>query len=229
MRRRKEKGITLIALIITIIIMLILVTLTVTSAVNGGIFKKAGEAVSKTRDSMKNEQDAVNQLLAEIEKYQSGENPNTPIESEPPTVEASAEKSYDNGNHKITITATGTAAEEGTLNYNVKLYKGEYEEEKTETQKGTSGEQVTFIFENLEKYTSYTYEIEVEDENEQTGSCDGTCTTYCVGEHCDGTTLEDCNTCGGTRRSYMSGWFIARCVWCFLSVILPLLSVKNAG
>ncbi len=73
MRGKKEKGITLIALIITIIVMLILVTVTVTTAINGGIFKKAGEAVSKTKDSMKNEQDAVNQLLAEMEKYQSGE------------------------------------------------------------------------------------------------------------------------------------------------------------
>ncbi len=73
MRGKKEQGITLIALIITIIVMLILVTVTVTSAINGGIFKKAGEAVSKTKDSMKNEQDAVNKLLAEMEKYQSGE------------------------------------------------------------------------------------------------------------------------------------------------------------
>ncbi len=66
--KKKERGITLIALIITIIVMLILVTVTVTSAINGGIFKKAWEAVSKTKDSMKNEQDGINELLAEMEK-----------------------------------------------------------------------------------------------------------------------------------------------------------------
>lgn len=38
---KKQKGITLIALIITIIIMLILVGVTVTTAINGGLFEKA--------------------------------------------------------------------------------------------------------------------------------------------------------------------------------------------
>ncbi len=174
---RKEQGITLIALIITIIVMLILVTVTVTSAINGGIFKKAGEAVSKTKDSMKNEQDAVNQLLAEMEKYQSGEKE---PEKEKPTVVANAERDYIDEKHKITITATGTAEEGGKLNYNLKFYKGEHEEEKTETQEGISGEEVTFTFDELEKDTTYTYEIEVKDENELTGNCEGTCTTYCV-------------------------------------------------
>lgn len=38
---KKQKGITLIALIITIIVMLILVGVTVTTAINGGLFEKA--------------------------------------------------------------------------------------------------------------------------------------------------------------------------------------------
>ena len=46
---RREKGITLIALIITIIVMLILVTVTVTVALNGGLFGKAEEATTKTK------------------------------------------------------------------------------------------------------------------------------------------------------------------------------------
>ena len=47
---KNEKGITLIALVITIIVMLILTAVTVTMAVNGGLFeyaKKAGEATNK--------------------------------------------------------------------------------------------------------------------------------------------------------------------------------------
>lgn len=46
---KRQKGITLIALIITIIVMLILVGVTVTTAINGGLFKKAKEGKEGTR------------------------------------------------------------------------------------------------------------------------------------------------------------------------------------
>lgn len=49
MRKREEKGITLIALIITIIVMLILVGVTVNIALNGGLFTTAKEAANKTQ------------------------------------------------------------------------------------------------------------------------------------------------------------------------------------
>ena len=45
---KKEKGITLIALIITIIVMLILVGVSVTVALNGGLFSTAKEATEET-------------------------------------------------------------------------------------------------------------------------------------------------------------------------------------
>jgi flagellin len=49
MRKRDENGgITLIVLVITIVIMLILVGVTVNMAIDGNLFKKAGEAVDKT-------------------------------------------------------------------------------------------------------------------------------------------------------------------------------------
>ena len=41
---KNEKGITLIALVITIIVMLILVAVTINMAINGGLFKKANDA-----------------------------------------------------------------------------------------------------------------------------------------------------------------------------------------
>ncbi len=47
-RFREEKGITLIALIITIIIMLILVIVTVAFTMNGGLFNRAKEASAET-------------------------------------------------------------------------------------------------------------------------------------------------------------------------------------
>ena len=69
-----QRGITLIALIITIIIMLILVGVTITVAVNGGLFNYAGRAGKETNEAIKKEQElasleeglTVDQL---IEKY----------------------------------------------------------------------------------------------------------------------------------------------------------------
>lgn len=53
---RSQKGITLIALVITIIVMLILVAVTITMAVNGGLFNYAKEAGTKTNGATANEQ-----------------------------------------------------------------------------------------------------------------------------------------------------------------------------
>ncbi len=44
-----NKGITLVALIVTIIIMLILVSVTVTVAINGGLFEKARRCKNRNR------------------------------------------------------------------------------------------------------------------------------------------------------------------------------------
>ena len=51
-----QKGITLIALVITIIVMLILVSVTISMAINGGLFEKAGQAVSGTQNAINAEQ-----------------------------------------------------------------------------------------------------------------------------------------------------------------------------
>lgn len=52
---RSEKGITLIALVITIIVMLILVAVTITMAVNGGLFDYASKATKETNNAIKSE------------------------------------------------------------------------------------------------------------------------------------------------------------------------------
>lgn len=44
-----QKGITLVALVITIIVMLILVGVSVTVAINGGLFTKAKDGASNTQ------------------------------------------------------------------------------------------------------------------------------------------------------------------------------------
>ena len=54
--KKGNKGITLIALVITIIVMLILVGVTISMAVNGGLFDYAGKAAKQTKDAMKEEE-----------------------------------------------------------------------------------------------------------------------------------------------------------------------------
>ena len=53
---KKEKGITLIALIITIIVMLILVAVTINVALNGGLFDKAKTASDQTQRQVSKEE-----------------------------------------------------------------------------------------------------------------------------------------------------------------------------
>ena len=55
-----QKGITLIALVITIIVMLILVAVTITMAVNGGLFEYAGRAGTQMNGAIVNEQELAN-------------------------------------------------------------------------------------------------------------------------------------------------------------------------
>ena len=52
---KNQKGITLVALIITIIVMLILVAVSVTVALQSGLFSAAGNAASKTKEERENE------------------------------------------------------------------------------------------------------------------------------------------------------------------------------
>ena len=61
---RDQKGITLIALIITIIVMLILVVVTLTVAFQTGLFEKAGKAKNDWNTQQSIESDVDNQINA---------------------------------------------------------------------------------------------------------------------------------------------------------------------
>ena len=50
-----QKGITLIALVITIIVMLILVGVTITMALNGNLFNYAKDATKRTNEAVQGE------------------------------------------------------------------------------------------------------------------------------------------------------------------------------
>ena len=67
----KNKGITLIALIITIIILLILVGVSINLAIKGDLFGSAEKAVNGTNAKVAQEQTRVDELMGELERVES--------------------------------------------------------------------------------------------------------------------------------------------------------------
>ena len=65
----ENKGITLIALVITIIILLILATISIQSLTNTGLFQKANEAKDKTKNATENQSKTLNEYEDELNKY----------------------------------------------------------------------------------------------------------------------------------------------------------------
>jgi len=72
MLRKENKGITLVALVITIIILLILATISIQSLTNTGLFEKAKEAKEKTKNATENQAKTLNEYEDELNKYVSG-------------------------------------------------------------------------------------------------------------------------------------------------------------
>ena len=70
---KRNKGITLVALVITIIVLLILAGITISSLTNTSISAKAKEAKEKTESAQKNEQDVLGQYVDELNKQTSNE------------------------------------------------------------------------------------------------------------------------------------------------------------
>ena len=67
---KKEKGITLIALVVTIIILLILAGVTLSLALqDNGLFQKTRDAANRFSDAQINETEIVNTLENVIDQY----------------------------------------------------------------------------------------------------------------------------------------------------------------
>ena len=64
---KKNKGITLIALIITIILLLILVGVSINLAIKGNLFSSAEKAVSATNDKVGKQQSIIDELMDEFD------------------------------------------------------------------------------------------------------------------------------------------------------------------
>ena len=69
---KNQKGITLVALVITIIILSILATISIQSLTNTGLFSKAQEAKEKMQNAEENQAKMLNEYEDELNKYISG-------------------------------------------------------------------------------------------------------------------------------------------------------------
>lgn len=67
---KNQKGITLVALVITIIVLLILATVAITMAINSdGLFTKANDAVTAWNTSVNTEEATLFNLMTEVNKH----------------------------------------------------------------------------------------------------------------------------------------------------------------
>ena len=64
---KEQKGITLVALVITIIILLLLAAISIQSLTNTGLFEKADEAKRKTKNAQAEENEVIENYLAQID------------------------------------------------------------------------------------------------------------------------------------------------------------------
>ena len=105
----KNKGITLIALVITIVLMMILAGVTIKIATDGGLFDKAKDAVGQTENAIKKEQQLVNDILDEYFKPNSSED-NTEEEGLPAGLKVGDYVNYTPtpGTYKVASGANGS-------------------------------------------------------------------------------------------------------------------------
>ena len=69
-KKEKEKGITLVALVITVVVMLILAGVAIAAVVNGdGLFSRARESADIYENAAQDEQDKIQSMINEIDGY----------------------------------------------------------------------------------------------------------------------------------------------------------------
>ncbi len=145
MLKNKNKGITLIALVITIIILLILAGISISALTNQGLFKNAKAAQNTTEKAEKEQGQRLNEYEDEINKYLG----NSKEESKVPTVEEAIKKNgalsttdntelKDAKNNKIVVPAGFKIVDGATT-----VDKGIVIEDVTET--ATKGSQFVWI------------------------------------------------------------------------------------
>ena len=203
MRKTKEQGITLVALIITIIVLVILAAVTINAAFNIGIIDTAvngavnyADAQNKEKISFEDLDKDIQDIVNKIENYGgSGEEQKLSIST--PTVVR-----VDNSTSELRVTATAEDEDEhDTLIYT--LLRGTSEDDTNPTElslepENIEGRTVTFKDMGLEMAQTYYYKIKVSNGKVNfTSASYGRERTWCKAEHCDGGyyEYEDCPEC----------------------------------
>ena len=108
----RNKGITLIALIITIIILLILVGVSINLAIKGDLFGSAQKAVSGTNDKTAQEQTRVDELMGELDKVEEQQRQQEELEKSKnlPGTRVTEPTEYKEGNKTAVIPAGFTVS-----------------------------------------------------------------------------------------------------------------------
>ena len=149
MLRNKDKGITLIALVITIIILLILAGISISALTNQGLFKNAKAAQNATEKAEKEQGQRLNEYEDEINKYLGNSKDESKDDTKGTTVEEAIKKNgalsttdntelKDAKNNKIVVPAGFKIVEGATT-----VDKGIVIEDVTET--ATKGSQFVWI------------------------------------------------------------------------------------
>ncbi len=165
----KEKGITLIALVITIIILLILAGVTLTTALGqNGLFERAKYAGEKYKESEADETEKLGEVEKEIDKIVDGESNtpvDTPLQKEATlNVKLSVKEAEVTGSvipvsvEKITSIENDSQTVEGNFKYMWYITDG------TETL-----DEDSHRFENLDEEKTYTLNCKVVNENGEWG------------------------------------------------------------
>ena len=149
MLRNKDKGITLIALVITIIILLILAGISISALTNQGLFKNAKAAQNATEKAEEEQGQRLNEYEDEINKYLGNSKDESKDDTKGTTVEEAIKKNgalsttdntelKDAKNNKIVVPAGFKIVEGATT-----VDKGIVIEDVTET--ATKGSQFVWI------------------------------------------------------------------------------------
>ena len=162
MKRQKlrEKGITLIALVVTIIILLILAGVTLSLSISqNGLFSRAQNAVDRYKKAQTDEEEMVKNMAAEIEKMGSGNNSGNDEEESKIQVKLEVEEAQVTGTSiPVKATVTGEDGEEVQGEITYKWYKKK-EGSDTETEETENESNGSYTFNGLEQDKDYTIRV----------------------------------------------------------------------
>ncbi len=152
---KSNKGITLVALIITVVIMLILAGVAIGSVTGDGLFSKTRDAVGAYENATRTEAEQIQTLMNEINNYLTGGNGGEGTDTTAPTTATIESSNVEETT--FTLTATGADGESGIAKYEF------YINNTLENTVTTTEETATYDVSGKTAGTSYTCKVIVYD------------------------------------------------------------------